>query len=401
MHYKEIKLGEALKKIVGGGTPSTKNKLYWDGKIPWASVKDMPNENYSLSSTEDYITEKGLQNSSTNLIEANTVIISTRMGLGRAFVNEVDMAINQDLKALFPKNILDKKYLFWFMLSQAKSLQLLGSGTTVSGLRLNIIKDLKIKLYPINIQKKIAAIISNYDDLINNNLKRINILHKIGQKLYEEMFVCIKKDLHQKNWKKIPIKNLTYIKSGFAFKSSTYANNGKLGVVTIKNIHNKKFITKIKNYIVDIPRNMPKHCVIKFGDILISLTGEIGRICFAHKGNYLMNQRVAKLIPKKDIDKPFIYFLLNQKSIQNEIYSISTGTAQQNVSPIKIGNINLRINENLKNEFSIICNPIIKKINILNLQTDELKKLRKLFIDTLFSEKFDFSIFDKIYKNIL
>ena len=47
MCYKEIKLGDALKKIVGGGTPSKKNKLYWGGKIPWASVKDMPLENHS------------------------------------------------------------------------------------------------------------------------------------------------------------------------------------------------------------------------------------------------------------------------------------------------------------------------------------------------------------------
>lgn len=97
--WKKIKLGEALEKIVGGGTPSKSEPKYWNGNIPWASVKDMSDGVYRLSST-DHITELGLQNSSTNLIPKGTVIISTRMGLGRCFRADKEVSINQDLKAL-------------------------------------------------------------------------------------------------------------------------------------------------------------------------------------------------------------------------------------------------------------------------------------------------------------
>ena len=98
--WQEVKIGDVLDKIIGGGTPSMGIPIYWGGDTFWCSVKDMPTDRFKLSETKDKITLEGLNNSSTNLIPKNTVIISTRMGLGKAFINEVDMAINQDLKAL-------------------------------------------------------------------------------------------------------------------------------------------------------------------------------------------------------------------------------------------------------------------------------------------------------------
>ena len=94
-----VRIGDVILSITGGGTPSKSNPSFWNGDIPWASVKDLNVETY-LDYTIDSITEEALENSSTNLIPKGSIIVCTRMGLGKIAINRVDTAINQDLKAL-------------------------------------------------------------------------------------------------------------------------------------------------------------------------------------------------------------------------------------------------------------------------------------------------------------
>ena len=97
-------LGDEVASIVGGGTPSKDVAEYWGGDIPWASVKDYSGSR--LSRTQDYITQEAIKASATNLIPAGTLITPTRMALGRVAVFDCNVAINQDLKAIFPKPTL-------------------------------------------------------------------------------------------------------------------------------------------------------------------------------------------------------------------------------------------------------------------------------------------------------
>ena len=107
--WKWVPLNNLVLKHLGGGTPSKSNATFWNGEIPWASVKDL--KGTVLSLTRDSITEEGLNNSSSNLIPAGTVIVCTRIGLGKIAINTVPMAINQDLRALFLSEKIDKSYL--------------------------------------------------------------------------------------------------------------------------------------------------------------------------------------------------------------------------------------------------------------------------------------------------
>ena len=99
-----LKTKSKTASIVGGGTPSKDVAEYWGGDIPWASVKDFSGSR--LSRTQDYITQEAIKASATNLIPAGTLITPTRMALGRVAVFDCNVAINQDLKAIFPKPTL-------------------------------------------------------------------------------------------------------------------------------------------------------------------------------------------------------------------------------------------------------------------------------------------------------
>lgn len=148
------KLGEVLDEIVGGGTPSKNVPEYFQGSIPLMTVKDMRNSR--PAETGFNITEEALADSSSKVVPADTVIIATRMGLGKVVRPKMATAINQDLKALFPSDALDKSFLENWLISIANQIEAMGTGTTVKGVRLNEIRELQIPLAPLNEQRRIV-----------------------------------------------------------------------------------------------------------------------------------------------------------------------------------------------------------------------------------------------------
>jgi len=172
--WQVVPLDEVLEAIVGGGTPSRDNPSYWHGEIPWLTVKDMRTRRPADSI--DHISEEAVRDSATNIIPADTVIIATRIGLGKVIRVPYDAAINQDLKALITKPIVDKSYLEYWIYSIAGYLESIGSGTTVKGIRLEQVRSLPFPLAPLDKQKRIVAEIekqfSRLDEAVAN-LKRV------------------------------------------------------------------------------------------------------------------------------------------------------------------------------------------------------------------------------------
>ncbi|WES90647.1 restriction endonuclease subunit S [Dickeya fangzhongdai] len=151
-HWAVCRIGDLALTITGGGTPSKNHPAYWDGSIPWASVKDLKALKF-IDDTEEHITEEGLKNSSSNLIPPGRIIVCTRMGLGKIAINRVDLAINQDLKALeLPEEVNIDFFLILYKTREVK-----GSGTTVSGIKQNQLLALPAALPPLEEQSLIVA----------------------------------------------------------------------------------------------------------------------------------------------------------------------------------------------------------------------------------------------------
>ena len=148
------RLDDTLDRIVGGGTPPKSVPEYFQGNIPLMTVKDM--KVTRPSETGFNITEEALQGSSAKIVPADTVIIATRMGLGKVVRPKMDTAINQDLKALFPSEALEKSFLEWWLHSVARKIEAMGTGTTVKGVRLNEVKALEIPLATLPEQQRIV-----------------------------------------------------------------------------------------------------------------------------------------------------------------------------------------------------------------------------------------------------
>jgi type I restriction enzyme S subunit len=163
--WKEESIGTITTKIVGGGTPSRSNSSYWNGNIPWVTVKDF--SKFNRLSSQENITKLGLIHSASNLIPKGTLITSTRMALGKAFIYDVDVSINQDLKALFLKNNCDVLLLYYWFQINSKRIEEIGSGSTVMGISLTDLRKFIIPLPPtLTEQKAIATALSDVDALI-------------------------------------------------------------------------------------------------------------------------------------------------------------------------------------------------------------------------------------------
>lgn len=157
-------LGECCARIFGGGTPSRSAEAFWNGRIPWATIKDITSHNPER--TQETISEQGLEQSASKLVAAGTLIIGTRMAVGVPALFSVAVAINQDLKALELTGDNHSKYFFYWFCYKRNELESRSSGSTVSGLSTNDLRAIEISLPPLPEQRAIAAVLSDMDAAI-------------------------------------------------------------------------------------------------------------------------------------------------------------------------------------------------------------------------------------------
>ena len=184
-------LGDFI-KLQSGGTPSKRNHDYWGGEIPWVSCKDMKTDR--IYDAEDHLTEEGSQNG-TRLVPPGTILIVVRgMILAKEFpvaVAKREVAFNQDLKAITCEPEVDRDFLYYWLLANTYEIKGIADEAAHGTKRIQTDRLLSLPFaFPdLPTQRKIAGILSAYDDLIENNLRRIRILEEMAQSLYREWFV--------------------------------------------------------------------------------------------------------------------------------------------------------------------------------------------------------------------
>ncbi|MEQ1550083.1 restriction endonuclease subunit S [Sphingorhabdus sp.] len=180
-----IPLGELI-TIRGGGTPSRSIPAYWNGAVRWATVKDF--KSTELAETQESITPEGICDSATNVIPAGSVIVPTRMAVGKAAINTIDLAINQDLKALLPGSKVDPRFLLHFMLTQGQYLESQAQGATVKGIKLDLLRSLPFPKISPSEQRRIAAILDKADAIRRKRELALALADDFLRSVFLEMF---------------------------------------------------------------------------------------------------------------------------------------------------------------------------------------------------------------------
>ena len=301
----------------------------------------------------------------------------------KSFVTHNSLILN------FKDKTIDESFIFYKLLcSNVKSTI---TGSAQPQITITELEQLELDLPSSEEQKRIADILSAFDDKIEVNNKIIKTLEEMAQEIFKEWFNKNSKFKSQKSksWETIKISDLAWIISGYPFSSKLYNKSKEgLGVVTIKNVQDGNFITECDSFIEEkkIPKNMNQECLISDGDILLSLTGNVGRVCFVYGGKYLLNQRVAKLKPKNSNDLAFIYFLFRQPDMQNLLINMAKGSAQPNLSPVETGEIEITVPaREILDKLNKVINPIYEKLIRLKVENQKLATLRDLLLPKLMS----------------
>ncbi|GAA9348271.1 hypothetical protein HpHA248_06380 [Helicobacter pylori] len=270
--------------------------------------------------------------------------------------------------------------------------------------------NIKIKLYPLETQQKIARTLSILDQKIENNHKINELLHKILELLYEQYFVRFdfldennkpyqtsggkmkfSKELNRLIPNDFEVKTLgelVDIFSGYSFQSNTYSNNkNDYILITNKNVQHSLVDLSITTNLLFLPKKLPKYCLLEPTNILITLTGHIGRCALVFSKNCILNQRVGVVLPKEKELNPFYYSLIRNPLFSATLQRNAIGSSQQNLSPIDTLKIQIPFNHKINKQYSKTCENIIKLL-VSNMQeTQTLTALRDFLLPLLLTQQ--------------
>jgi type I restriction enzyme S subunit len=181
-NWELIRLRDVSNGFVGGGTPSTANSEYWNGEVAWMTSAHI-NGKY-VTRGQKYITKMGLENSATNLVPKNSLLVSTRVGIGKAAVNTIDIAISQDLTGvLINKDVAIPEFLYWILINSGKRLKALAQGSTIKGILRQDLGKILITLPALDEQRRIDGILSKADKKLELERSEKARLERIRQSL--------------------------------------------------------------------------------------------------------------------------------------------------------------------------------------------------------------------------
>ena len=161
----EVKQLKDFADFIGGGTPAKENDEYWNGDIPWISSSDIHVDNIHEISISRFITEKAIQKSATQLCPANTLLIVSRVGVGKVAITHSEICTSQDFTnvVLRENNV---EYVALALQPLLLSMAIISQGTSIKGITTDEVKKIAIAIPPLEEQKRISGAIHNVSNLI-------------------------------------------------------------------------------------------------------------------------------------------------------------------------------------------------------------------------------------------
>lgn len=334
--------------VVGGGTPSKNESSYYNGKIPWATIRDMNSP--ELVSTEHTITVAGLRSSSSRVVRAGEVIMASRVGLGKACILGQDTAINQDIRALIPRdgNSINRRFCLYWLQSIADEIVAAGTGATVKGIKLPFIKSLSFPTIRLDEQKRIVAVLdrafaaldraranaeANLADAVE--LKERSVEHELS---LETLGPPVSVGPH------------VNLLTGFAFKSGGYSDDPRdIRLLRGDNIVQGAFRWDgVKRWPIR-ERDAYEKYELALDDVLIAMdrtwvSAGIKHVIVDHDAlPSLLVQRVARLRAKPSLIPRYLGYWIGSKIFERYVLSIQTGLGVPHVSGGQIENFRVRV----------------------------------------------------------
>jgi len=381
--------------VESGGTPSTKNPSYWGDDISWITPRDLSSfKGVFIEKGERSISIEGLEKSSAKLLPKNTILFSSRAPIGYVVISLNEIATNQGFKNLICDEVNSHfKYFYYLMKFKSEYIERLSSGSTFSEASGTLIKSIELNLPPLPEQKAIAKVLTAFDDKIELLQAQNKTLETMAQTIFKEWFGKYQiGDELPEGWRVGKLGEIASLKSGFAFKSKDFVEEGNMKALKIKDLKGDGRVSlyQLSSVSKDVTASSRvQYFKLEQGDIVIAMsgntTGKIGVIP-PHSEEVYLNQRVGKFFMIKEELNSFLYAFLMSGNYEEKILLMGYGSAQPNISPSQIESIDMIYPNEVKLlSFLNISKPIFGKVLYNNDQIQSLTKTRDTLLPKLMS----------------
>lgn len=397
--YKKYKLGELVENVVAGATPKTSVDDYWNGgDIPWLSSGEVHKK--FIYFTDKFITSEGYNNSSTKIVPTNSVLIAlagqgkTR---GTVAINKIELCTNQSIASIIPNEMLNYKYLFYYLESKYEYLRALSSSDGGrGGLNLKLIRSIPIQVPSIKEQENISNFINEIDKKILLLEQKHKLYDDFKKYLMQQIFTQKLRFDFNDEWRIRILNEITFYQEGPGVRNYQYTKEG-VKLLNVGNFVNNaleldntdKYISNEEAY------GKYKHFLVDEGDLLIACSGIKAeyfdeKIAFAENKHLPLCMNTStmrfKSLDENTLNLRYLKYYFQTQSFKKQVFQVMTGSAQFNFGPTHLKYFKIPIpclDEQIK-IYQMFESIDIKILNIYReiMKVKEFKKglLQQMFI---------------------
>lgn len=374
------KLGDIC-TFQSGGTPSKSNSEYFNGSIPWITTVALTGDYIDKNDAVDWITDKAIQESAAKIVPENSIMVGTRVGIGKVAINAVPMSTSQDIVSLI--NIddakWDKKFLCKVILARNNVLLSQARGATIKGIKIDTLAKLEIPEIPLNEQRRIAAVLDKVSGLIAKRRAQLDKLDLLVKARFVEMF--------GDEQKRMLISDVCKIITDGTHQPPPFVSEG-IPFLFVSNIVTNAITYDTEKYITqDTYDELIKRTPIEIGDILLSTVGSYGHPAIVKDNRkFLFQRHIAYLKPKAEVVySEYLYSALLSDDVQKQIEGKVKGVAQKTLNLSEIRTISIPIPSRDKQKtFCHNLEKIGKRKLTIQQSLDKLEVLKKALMQEYF-----------------
>ena len=382
----KYKLGEIC-TVVSGSTPKTGVSEFWNGDLKWITPAEIDDETYIVDDTARKITRLAIEKTGLSSFPAGTVILSSRAPIGKVAIAGCEMYCNQGFKNLICSDVIDNKYLYWYLKSKTAFLNSLGRGATFKEISKSIVEQIEVDIPDKDAQIIIASRFEAVTEAIKICKEEIAILDKTIKARFVEMFG---NPVHnERGWDKKPLKDIcTKLNDGTHFSPESF-EIGDYKYVTAKNIKTNGFDFSNITYVPEeVHRPIYERCNPEKGDVLYIKDGVTTGIAMVNTldEEFTLLSSVALLKQNRAMmNGYFLCGVLNNNEMYSDIRSNMGGAAITRLTIAKLNTIQVIVPPmKLQDEFAEFVQQIDKSKSVVQNILDKLTTLQASLMQEYF-----------------
>ena len=296
-------------QVYSGGTPPTNIETYYGGEIPWLRTQEVTFNR--ITDTEVKITEAGLKNSAAKWVPANSVIVAMYgNSAGRSAITEIPLTTNQACcNLVVDESKADFRFVFYSLLLGYERLKGFSRGAAQNNLNAAQVKAFEINTPSVQVQRAIGDLVSSYDDLIENNRRRMALLEESARLLYREWFVRLRFPGYEhtpivdgvpQGWAKVRVDDFGTVLTGKTPATKDSDNyGGDIPFVKTPDMHGHAFVHQSETYLTEKGAKSQTNKFLPPGALLVSCIGTVGVVSLTSE-LCQFNQQINAVIPNED-----------------------------------------------------------------------------------------------------